>query len=101
MVDSRVVLAGGGYACRGVGVGRCKVESRPTLLLSYSCPSAPPQASAQVFLQQAETVRVLSQAGPEGSVPVTQLKVGDPVLLRLQAMGTHIGRPIAATVTEK
>lgn len=84
-------------------MGRCKVESRPTLLLSYTYPSATTgaEASAQVFLQQAETVRVLSRAGPEGSVPVTQLKVGDSVLLRLQSMGTHIGRPIAATVTEK
>lgn len=107
IVDSREALPGGGYAARGVGVGRCKVEARPTLLVAYSYPTSTStskgQATAQVFLQQAETVRVLSraQAGAQGSVAVTELQEGDQLLLRVSAQGTHIGKPIAAQVNEK
>lgn len=82
-------------------MGRCKVEPRPTLRVAFHCPMEGGEgARGQIFLQQAETVRLV-QPGGRSSLPVTELKPGDPLLLRWQHKGTHIGRPIAASVVEK
>jgi len=55
-------------------------------------------AHGQLFLQQAETVRL---AGEAGGLPVTRAKRGDTVLVRTTALGTHVGRSITARVTER
>ena len=83
---------------RSLTVGRCKVEPRPLLLISFESDGA----SGQVFLQQAETVRVVVE-GEAGLEPrsVTHLRVGDRLRLRRTAMGTHVGRAIRARVEER
>ena len=83
---------------RSLTVGRCKVEPRPLLLISFESDGA----SGQVFLQQAETVRVMVE-GEAGLEPrsVTDLRVGDRLRLRRTAMGTHVGRAIRARVEER
>ena len=83
---------------RSLTVGRCKVEPRPLLLISFELDGA----SGQVFLQQAETVRVMVE-GETGLEPrsVTDLRVGDRLRLRRTAMGTHVGRAIHARVEER
>jgi len=60
--------------CRGVAVGRLKQEVRPCVLVELLQSSQDDQktASAQVFLQQAETVR-LGQEGGGCFVRVTDL----------------------------
>lgn len=57
----------------------------------------------QLFLQQAETVRLVSPTSSgEGwrPLPVTDIEMGEAVLLREATRGTHVGRPIDATVNE-
>jgi 3-dehydroquinate synthase II len=112
----RVVDRHGG--ARGVTVGRCKIESRPVLKVAFSWISSGDgrARSAQVFCQQAETVRFVSPpsgigdgdgAGaddamaPPASVAITDLKAGDRILIRATEKGTHIGREINAKVVEK
>ncbi len=89
----RVVNAQG--QVRGVTVGRCKIESRPVMRVAYAWQGK----TAQVFLQQAETVRFVSTGGK--SLAITELKAGDVVLVRSRSQGTHLGRAIEAKVEEK
>ena len=53
-----------------------------------------------VFLQQAETVRLATDADG-GYRSVTDAKVGDPVLVRFSESGTHVGRAVAGSVEER
>jgi hypothetical protein len=59
----------GGAPWRAVAVGRCKTESRPMLLIEYETTSPSSSSSSQqrgtVFLQQAETVRLVSPSSSE------------------------------------
>lgn len=93
---------------RAAVVGRCKVEPRPTLMVSF----ADGARSGQLFLQQAETVRLgRAQTARHGSktvvaaaamgVPVTELNVGEQILVRWRDEGTHVGRSISARVEER
>jgi 3-dehydroquinate synthase class II len=108
----------GHWKTRGVTVGRLKVEPRPMVMLGYQSDKG---AKGQIFLQQAETVRVIAprhDACAEGAVigiedaplrrgqgwqalSVTSLAVGQKVFARFTAKGTHIGKQISADVTEK
>jgi 3-dehydroquinate synthase class II len=72
-------------------------------------------ATGQLFLQQAETVRLVrpnsatttsgsstdDKHGGAAAVSVTALQPGDRILVRSVSRGTHVGRAIAAVVTEK
>lgn len=82
-------------AARSVTVGRCKVEPRPTLRVDFAMDGG---ATGQVFLQQAETVRLGSSPAPR---PITKLAVGERILLRQVAAGTHVGKAIAGRVEER
>lgn len=123
---------GKGYVGRAVTVGRCKIESRPMLMVSYSeqteynlnnCEgddnvehirddketldyiddSSRKSINGQIFLQQAETVRLVSPCSSKGfkTLPVTQAIVGNEILVLRNDFGTHVGRRISARVTEK
>lgn len=113
------------YTSRGVAVGRCKIERRPMLLVQFSSSSSSDSeygrrvVKGQIFLQQAETVRIssLSQQPQQEStsmarsgalsltqwrtLPVTQAAVGDKILLLTSEKGTHVGKRITAQVNEK
>ena len=86
---------------RALTVGRCKVEPRPLLMLSFEV-EGDGGAKGQVFLQQAETVRVLveEEDGTFAARSVTELKVGERLRLRRTEQGTHVGRTISARVEE-
>ncbi|CEM03426.1 unnamed protein product [Vitrella brassicaformis CCMP3155] len=118
--------ADGSVTSRAVSVGRCKVERRPVLKVIFQIESADGTAApsaGNVFLQQAETVRLLKRdegterpsgehafllpGGGEGEsvcwvvpVSITSLKAGDSILVRGQSVGTHLGQPIDAKVVE-
>jgi 3-dehydroquinate synthase II len=95
--DKVLVTDANGNA-RALTVGRCKVEPRPLLMLSFEVDGA----RGQVFLQQAETVRVLVEVG-HGELEarsVTELKVGERLRVRRTQQGTHVGRAISARVEE-
>lgn len=80
---------------RSITIGRAKVERRPHLLLRWRSPSGPGHA----FLQEAETVRLLSPGGTPRQV--TALRVGDSILVWCQAGSRHTGEIVDAEVVER
>jgi 3-dehydroquinate synthase II len=118
------------HSVRAIAVGRCKIEPRPMLMVSFqldttatdstessddAATAATAGATGQLFLQQAETVRLVrpnsatsttssttdDKHGGAAAVSVTALQPGDRILVRSVSRGTHVGRAIAAVVTEK
>jgi 3-dehydroquinate synthase II len=65
-------------------VGRVKIESRPMILIEAEAESL----RIKTVTQNAETIRLVT---PTGSVSVSELKVGDTVLARLEEGGRHFG----------
>lgn len=76
-------------------VGRSKIERRPMMLVDaeYS------EQKISLVLQNAETIRLTK---PDGStLSVTQLKLGDEVLVYIEGSGRHFGVKIEETIVEK
>jgi 3-dehydroquinate synthase II len=84
---------------RSLTVGRCKVEPRPLLMLTFEADGD----QGQVFLQQAETVRLIveSDDGEFHVRSVTEVGVGERLRVRKVLKGTHVGRVISARVVER
>ncbi|XP_054803143.1 uncharacterized protein LOC129306527 isoform X2 [Prosopis cineraria] len=84
-------------------VGRVKIETRQLILVEAKSHSDD-QTIYSIFLQNAETVALVGP--PEGNtesktaVPVTSLKVGDEVLLRIQGGARHTGIEIQEFIVE-
>ncbi|XP_078441273.1 3-dehydroquinate synthase [Wolffia australiana] len=84
-------------------VGRVKVESRP-LILVQAKEDPDDGHSYGIFLQNAETVGLVPPHEDEHcgtAIPVTSLKVGDSVLLRMQGGARHTGIEIQEFILEK
>ncbi|MDD1747442.1 MAG: 3-dehydroquinate synthase II [Methanomassiliicoccales archaeon] len=79
--------------CRTVVVGRSKIERRPLLLLEAKVGDR----RFTTILQNAETIRLCTPSGP---VSISDLKVGQEVLVRLEEGGRHFGQAISETITE-
>jgi 3-dehydroquinate synthase II len=76
-------------------VGRVKVEVRPMLLVTARTKAG---AEGKIFLQNAETIRVVR---PDGSpVSVVELVPGDEILVRTDAAGRHFGMRIQEEIKE-
>jgi len=78
---------------RKVVVGRSKVERRPLLLVE----AEENGKRYTAILQNAETIRLCA---PEGPISVSDLRVGQKVLVRLEGGGRHFGHSIKETITE-
>jgi 3-dehydroquinate synthase II len=78
---------------RTVVVGRSKIERRPLLLLEVKIGDR----RFTTILQNAETIRLCTPAGP---VSVSDLKVGQEVLVRLEEGVRHFGQAISENITE-
>lgn len=78
---------------RKATVGRCKIESRPMVMVSFASNGKEYGA----ILQNAETVRLVTA---DGSVSVTELKEGDMILAKIDATGRHFGMPVAENIRE-
>jgi 3-dehydroquinate synthase II len=76
-------------------VGRVKIEHRPFLLIRFESTE---KIKGQIFLQQAETVRLLTSEGK--SIPVTDLKVGEKVLAMTFSSAMHMGKGVPSLVKE-
>ena len=75
-------------ATRTGHVGRVKIERRPMIVVEI-------ESNGRTFstiLQNAETVRLISDSA---SIPVSSLKEGDLVLLRVEEGGRHFGTLVA------
>ena len=81
---------------RKSNVGRIKIEIRPLILIEAQVGDK----IIKTILQNAETIRVVTS---NGSKPVTELKVGDEVIVHLAAKGgRHFGVSVPdETVIEK
>jgi 3-dehydroquinate synthase II len=75
-------------------VGRTKVERRPLLLIEAEVDGN----TYSTIVQNAETIRVYSGGDV---VSVSKLKLGDPILLRLERGGRHFGMYVEETIQEK
>lgn len=78
---------------RRVVVGRSKMERRPLLLVEVD---AGPRKFSTI-VQNAETIRLVT---PDGPVSVSDLKVGQRVMVRLEEGGRHFGHTIEETIVE-
>jgi 3-dehydroquinate synthase II len=79
---------------RSVVVGRSKVERRPLLLIEA-------EVKGRIYstiVQNAETIRLSTS---EGAVSISDLQVGQEVLVRLEEGGRHFGTAIQETIREK
>jgi 3-dehydroquinate synthase II len=79
-------------------VGRVKVEVRPMLLIKARVDGPEGPVEGQVFLQNAETIRVVRADG--SPVSVVTLKEGDEILCRTDAAGRHFGMRIKEDIKE-
>ncbi|MEA4855882.1 3-dehydroquinate synthase II family protein [Solidesulfovibrio sp.] len=91
---SEVLVVGHTGATKTAVVGRVKTEIRPMLLITAEVEGV----SGKVFLQNAETIRLVT---PEGKpVSVVTLKEGDRVLVRTDVAGRHFGMRITEDIKE-
>lgn len=91
--DPLLAVDSDGHA-RSVVTGRAKVEVRPLLIIEV----ATPDREHSIILQNAETIRLCT---PEGAVSVSDLKVGQEVLVKLEKGGRHFGHAITETICER
>ncbi|CAI8594337.1 unnamed protein product [Vicia faba] len=84
-------------------VGRVKIENRPLILVEAKAESD--NQTISILLQNAETVALVCPVQGnkqlKSAVPVTSLKVGDEVLLRIQGGARHTGIEIQEFIVEK
>lgn len=78
---------------RSVVVGRSKIEKRPLILVEVE---AEGERHATI-VQNAETIRLVTEDGP---VSISDLQVGDRVLVRLEEGGRHFGQAVRETIKE-
>ncbi len=91
---SEVLIVSHEGATKTAVVGRVKTEIRPMLLITAQVEGT----EGKVFLQNAETIRLVT---PEGKpVSVVTLKVGDTVLVRTDVAGRHFGMRITEDIKE-
>ena len=85
-----VLLVSENGSTRSAIIGRLKIEKRPFLRIYWENDY---QISNSIFLQQAETVRILSRVGEVKSV--TDLKTGDSILCHHSNHTRHIGNKVS------
>ena len=80
---------------RSATIGRLKIEKRPFLRITWQNDY---QISNTIFLQQAETVRVIVGSGE--AISVTNLMIGDSILCHNSNHTRHIGNKVTITSKE-
>ncbi|ADU61972.1 MAG: 3-dehydroquinate synthase II family protein [Pseudodesulfovibrio sp.] len=93
-----VLIVGADGSSSLATVGRVKVEVRPMLLVTAEVKDKNGARQGQVFLQNAETIRVVSDKGDP--VSVVTLKVGDKILVKTDEAGRHFGMRIQEDIKE-
>jgi 3-dehydroquinate synthase II len=76
-------------------VGRAKIEKRPMFRVQAETAEGD---RIETLLQNAETIKVHS---PEGRLAVTDLEVGDEILVHYEDTATHFGEKIEESIIEK
>ncbi|XP_050381520.1 uncharacterized protein LOC126798557 [Argentina anserina] len=85
-------------------VGRVKIETRPLIIVEAKIGSDD-QTIYSILVQNAETVALVcpqkESGGQKTAIPVTSLKIGDEIMLRLQGGARHTGIEIQEFIVEK
>jgi 3-dehydroquinate synthase II len=76
-------------------VGRVKIERRPLVLIEAICEGE----KGSILLQNAETIRLTAPGGEP--VSVSQLQIGDSVLVAAEPGGRHFGMKVEETIREE
>jgi 3-dehydroquinate synthase II len=92
---SETLIVGHDGNTRVAVVGRAKVEVRPMLLIEAETGSG---ESGAIFLQNAETIRLVTPGGKP--VSVVNLKPGDEILVKPDVAGRHFGMRISEDIKE-
>lgn len=95
MGDEVMVVNNNGVA-RSATVGRVKIERRPFILFRWKNEK---HNEAGALLQQAETVRLISES--QKLVSITELEPGATLLGWTGGAGRHVGQAISADVKEQ
>ena len=95
-MGDEVLVVNGNEESRSCVVGRVKIEKRPFILFRWKNEN---DNEAGVLLQQAETVRLISES--HGLVSVTELVPGMKLLGWNGGAGRHVGQTISAEVDER
>jgi 3-dehydroquinate synthase II len=93
--DEIMIISSSGY-CKTATVGRLKIERRPMLLFSLKNRN---DKEAQIFTQQAETVRLVSTE--KENIAVTDLTIGQYILGWSDPDARHIGVAVPSEVVER
>jgi 3-dehydroquinate synthase II len=92
---SEVLVVGHDGSTRVATVGRVKVEVRPMLLIEAEAADG---SRGAIFLQNAETIRLVKPGGEP--VSVVGVNEGDEVLVKTDAAGRHFGMRIREDIKE-
>jgi len=92
----KVLITRNDGTLRTASIGRMKIETRPFILLRFKDENA---NEGHVFIQQAETVRLVSETGKACSV--TDLTVGDRIFGHSSTSTRHVGQSISAPSEER
>ncbi len=95
---SEVLIVDAKGECGVAVVGRVKTEVRPMLRIEAECGADGEKKRGSVFVQNAETIRLVRPDGT--SVSVVDLRAGDEVLCRLDAAGRHFGMRVEEDIRE-
>ena len=90
----QVAIANHSNEIRSATIGRLKIERRPFLLVHFEWNNQ----SAQVLVQQAETVRFINE---EGNISVTSIQNRDKIAVLFSSGMRHIGRELAGEMNER
>jgi 3-dehydroquinate synthase II len=93
--DEVTVISHSGVVRKSI-IGRLKIERRPFLLIRFRSKSG---NEGQIMLQQAETVRLVDGSG--SIISVTDLEVGDEIIVRNDNQMRHIGNALEGEMREK
>jgi len=93
-----VLIIGADGSTKLATVGRVKVEVRPMLLITAKVDTPSGPVEGQIFLQNAETIRVVRPGGEP--VSVVTLREGDEILVRTDIAGRHFGMRIQEEIKE-
>ena len=94
-MGDEVIVIGDSGSTRKAIVGRVKIERRPFILFKWKDEN---DNEAGALLQQAETVRLISDSG---LISITELTPGIKLLGWSGGIGRHVGQQISAKVEEK
>lgn len=92
--DEVTIVNADGEQRKGI-VGRVKIERRPLMLIEAELNGK----IVKTILQNAETIKLVGKN--DKTIPVTDIKPGDEILIKFEDTGRHFGMKIEETIIEK